>query len=223
MIGAVGDAGDTVQFVEYISKNILLYKMRNGYELGPKAAAYFTRKNLADYLRTRYAYQVNMLVAGYDKTDGPQLTLIDYLANTLSVDHGTQGYGGMFCGSILDRHVDSESKSSSRPLTAQFIQTCFHCRNHSRRGLWCDEEVRPRDPEATDHQPAAVPRHGRRCKRRPSIGWLERWKLEGLGIFGIFFFCNIFQFFCQTNKNFCDWGIKGGELTSWYLESVDVN
>lgn len=104
MIAAVGDAGDTVQFVEYISKNILLYKMRNGYELGPKAAAYFTRKNLADYLRTRYAYQVNLLVAGYDKTDGPQLTFIDYLANTLSVDHGTHGYGGMFCGSILDKH-----------------------------------------------------------------------------------------------------------------------
>lgn len=104
LIAAVGDAGDTVQFVEYISKNILLYKMRNGYELGPKAAAYFTRKNLADYLRTRYAYQVNMLVAGYDKTDGPQLTFIDYLANTLSVSHGTHGYGGMFCGSILDKH-----------------------------------------------------------------------------------------------------------------------
>lgn len=109
LIAAVGDHGDTVQFVEYISKNILLYKMRNGYELGPKAAAYFTRKNLADYLRTRYAYQVNMLVAGYDKTDGPQLTFIDYLANTLAVDHGTHGYGGMFCGSILDRnHHESE-------------------------------------------------------------------------------------------------------------------
>lgn len=105
MIAAVGDSGDTVQFVEYISKNILLYKMRNGYELGPKAAAYFTRKNLADYLRTRYAYQVNMLVGGYDKNDGPQLTYIDYLANTLGVDHGTHGYGGMFCGSILDKNV----------------------------------------------------------------------------------------------------------------------
>lgn len=78
--------------------------MRNGYELGPKAAAYFTRKNLADYLRTRYAYQVNLLVAGYDKNDGPVLSYIDYLANTLEVDHGTHGYGGFFCGSILDRH-----------------------------------------------------------------------------------------------------------------------
>lgn len=109
LIAAVGDQGDTVQFVEYISKNILLYKMRNGYELGPKAAAYFTRKNLADYLRTRYAYQVWLLVAGYDKIDGPQLTFIDYLSNTLSVNHGAHGYGGMFCGSIFDQyHYESK-------------------------------------------------------------------------------------------------------------------
>lgn len=115
LIAAVGDSGDTNQFVEYISKNILLYKMRNGYELGPKAAAYFTRKNLADYLRTRSAYQVNMLVAGYDKTDGPQLTFIDYLANTLSVDHGTHGYGGMFCGSILDKyHYESKHNNNDK-------------------------------------------------------------------------------------------------------------
>lgn len=141
LIAAVGDNGDTVQFVEYISKNILLYKMRNGYELGPKAAAYFTRKNLADYLRTRYAYQVNMLVAGFDKTDGPQLTFIDYLANTLSVDHGTHGYGGMFCGSILDRnHHESECFDTS------VIILCINlvaCRHYTRRGLRCDEEVRP--------------------------------------------------------------------------------
>lgn len=91
----VGEAGDTVQFAEYIQKNVQLYKMRNGknswiinpcdlhvkslqvihfrtdcerqsvfritsvliffqgYELSPSAAANFTRKNLAEYLRSR--------------------------------------------------------------------------------------------------------------------------------------------------------------------------
>ncbi|XP_012889506.1 PREDICTED: uncharacterized protein LOC105999121 [Dipodomys ordii] len=49
----VGQAGDTVQFAEYIQKNVQLYKMRNGYELSPTAAANFTRRNLADYLRSR--------------------------------------------------------------------------------------------------------------------------------------------------------------------------
>lgn len=64
MMATIGEAGDRVQFTEYISKNILLYKMRNGYELGPKSAAHFTRKNLADYLRSRTPYQVNVLVGG---------------------------------------------------------------------------------------------------------------------------------------------------------------
>lgn len=48
-----GEAGDTTQFAEFIAKNIQLYKMRNGYGLSPKAAATYTRRNLAEYLRTR--------------------------------------------------------------------------------------------------------------------------------------------------------------------------
>jgi len=64
MIATCGGSGDTVQFTEYISKNIALYRMRNGYELKPKAAAHYTRKNLSDALRTRNAYNVNLLVAG---------------------------------------------------------------------------------------------------------------------------------------------------------------
>ncbi|XP_058451605.1 proteasome subunit beta type-2-like [Malaya genurostris] len=104
MMATVGEAGDRVQFTEYISKNILLYKMRNGYELGPKSAAHFTRKNLADYLRSRTPYQVNLLVGGYDEADGAQLHYIDYLANCLPVKYSAHGYGGLFVSSILDRY-----------------------------------------------------------------------------------------------------------------------
>ncbi|KAG8236854.1 hypothetical protein J437_LFUL017219 [Ladona fulva] len=53
VMGVSGEAGDTTQFAEYIAKNIQLYKMRNGYELSPQAAATFTRRNLADYLRSQ--------------------------------------------------------------------------------------------------------------------------------------------------------------------------
>uniref|UniRef100_A0A3Q3JDG8 Proteasome subunit beta n=1 Tax=Monopterus albus TaxID=43700 RepID=A0A3Q3JDG8_MONAL len=77
----VGEAGDTVQFAEYIQKNVQLYKMRNGYELSPSAAANFTRKNLADYLRSRTPYHVNLLLAGYDDTDGPGLFYMDHLSS----------------------------------------------------------------------------------------------------------------------------------------------
>lgn len=51
-MGVAGDSGDTTQFAEYIAKNIQLYKMRNSYELGPSAAANFTRRYLAEYLRS---------------------------------------------------------------------------------------------------------------------------------------------------------------------------
>ena len=53
LMSVVGESGDTTQYAEFIAKNIQLYKMQNGYELSPKASANFTRRNLADYLRSR--------------------------------------------------------------------------------------------------------------------------------------------------------------------------
>merc|ERR1712137_704283 len=90
-----GESGDTTQFAEYIAKNIQLYKMRNGYELSPSAAANFTRRNLADYLRSRTPYSVNMLMAGFDadkKT--PELYYMDYLASMVKLPYASHGYGG---------------------------------------------------------------------------------------------------------------------------------
>lgn len=40
----------------------------------------------------------------FDKTDGSELHYIDYLANAKSVEYAGQGYGGLFCASILDRY-----------------------------------------------------------------------------------------------------------------------
>ena len=81
-----GESGDTTQFAEYIAKNIQLYKMRNSYELSPSAAANFTRRNLADYLRSRTPYQVNLLIAGFDTETGkPELYFMDYLASMIKV------------------------------------------------------------------------------------------------------------------------------------------
>ncbi|XP_015514090.1 proteasome subunit beta type-2 [Neodiprion pinetum] len=99
-----GESGDTTQFSEYIGKNIQLYKMRNGYELSPKAAASFTRRNLADYLRTRTPYFVNILMAGYDDETGPELYFIDYLASCVKVPYAAHGYGGFFSLAIMDRY-----------------------------------------------------------------------------------------------------------------------
>lgn len=99
-----GESGDTTQFAEYIAKNIQLYKMRNGYELSPSAAAQFTRRNLADYLRSRSPYFVNLLLAGYDDLKGPELYFTDYMASCVKVPYACHGYGGFFSLSILDKY-----------------------------------------------------------------------------------------------------------------------
>ncbi|KRT83197.1 hypothetical protein AMK59_4266, partial [Oryctes borbonicus] len=99
-----GEKGDTTQFAEYIAKNIQLYKMRNGYELSPTAAANFTRRNLAEALRSRNAYHVNLMLAGYEKQEGPQLYFMDYLASLANVKYAAHGYGGFFSLSIMDRY-----------------------------------------------------------------------------------------------------------------------
>jgi len=100
-----GESGDTSQFAEYVQKNIQLYKMRNGYELSPSAAANFTRRNLADYLRSRTPFQVNLLIAGFDtETNTPELYFMDYLASMIKPKHAAHGYGGFFTTTIMDRH-----------------------------------------------------------------------------------------------------------------------
>ncbi|XP_018567431.1 proteasome subunit beta type-2-like [Anoplophora glabripennis] len=116
-----GESGDTTQFAEYIAKNIQLYKMRNTYELSPQEAANFTRRNLADTLRTRSPYHVNLLLAGYDEKDGPQLYYLDYLASSAKVDYAAHGYGGYFSLSIMDRNY---LKSLSRDQGYNLLRKC---------------------------------------------------------------------------------------------------
>ena len=59
LMSVTGESGDTVQFAEFIQKNVQLFKMRNSYELSPSAATHFTRRNLADYLRSRVSISVS--------------------------------------------------------------------------------------------------------------------------------------------------------------------
>ncbi|XP_003727222.1 proteasome subunit beta type-2-like [Strongylocentrotus purpuratus] len=117
-----GESGDTVQFAEYIQKNIQLYKIRNGYELSPKAAANFTRKNLADFLRSKTPYQVNLLLAGHDETDGPCLFYMDYLGSLQQVPFAAHGYGSYFTLSILDRHY---RRDMTRDQAVEVLKKCL--------------------------------------------------------------------------------------------------
>ncbi|GFT75243.1 proteasome subunit beta type-2 [Nephila pilipes] len=118
-----GEPGDTIQFAEFIAKNIQLYKMRNGYELAPTAAANYTRRNLADFLRSRTPYAVNLLMAGYDKeAKAPELHYIDYLGTAAKLPYAAHGYGSFFALSIMDRHYRPDM---SKEEGIELIQKCI--------------------------------------------------------------------------------------------------
>lgn len=109
LLGVTGEPGDSVQFSEYISKNIQLYKMRNGYEMSPTAASNYIQRNLASYLRSRTPYMVNLLVAGFDtQKNEAELHVMDYLATCTKVPYGMHGYGGFFVMGLMDRIYKSD-------------------------------------------------------------------------------------------------------------------
>jgi len=102
-----GEPGDTVQFAEYVERNIRLYQIRNLYPLRPSAAASWIRRALAESLRSRKPYSVNLLLGGYDiASHDPHLYWIDYLGTMTEVPFGAHGYGAYFALSLLDRYHD---------------------------------------------------------------------------------------------------------------------
>jgi len=118
-----GESGDTNNFAQYVQKNIQLYKMRNGYELTPHSGANYVRKTLADFLRSRTPYQVNLLLSGHDELDGPSLYHLDYLGAMAKIPFAAHGYGSFFSLSILDRHWKPDmNKEDTIALLKSVIQ-----------------------------------------------------------------------------------------------------
>ncbi|KAK8032466.1 proteasome component C11 [Apiospora arundinis] len=105
LIAFSGEAGDTIQFSEYIQANAQLYSMRNESELSPTALAHYVRGELASSLRSRKPYNVNLLLGGVDPiTHKPKLFWLDYLASLAPVPYAAHGYAQYYCLSILDKH-----------------------------------------------------------------------------------------------------------------------
>ncbi|ANQ10116.1 Proteasome subunit beta type [Plasmodium coatneyi] len=116
-----GSIGDRIQFGEFIRKNVHLYQYQNSTDLFVKSFAFFTRKNLAYYLR-RNPYEVNCLIAGYDNKDGYQLYWCDYLSNMDAVNKGAHGYGAYLVNGILDKYYH-ENMSLDEALL--IFKKCF--------------------------------------------------------------------------------------------------
>uniref|UniRef100_A0A4X2JYE8 Proteasome subunit beta n=1 Tax=Vombatus ursinus TaxID=29139 RepID=A0A4X2JYE8_VOMUR len=103
----VGEAGDTMQFAEYIQKNLQLYKICDEYELFSTAAANFTRRNLTDYLWNWTLHHVNLLLAGYHEHEGPTLYYMDYLEALAKALFAAHSFGAFLTLSILDHYYKS--------------------------------------------------------------------------------------------------------------------
>merc|ERR1719222_224339 len=101
-MACVGPNGDVTNFMEYISKNIRLYQLRNSLNLSVKATVNFTRNELAAALR-KGPFQTDLIIAGVDE-DGPSLYFMDYLASAEKVNKAAHGYGAYFALSIMDRY-----------------------------------------------------------------------------------------------------------------------
>jgi 20S proteasome subunit beta 4 len=121
LLGCTGESGDRVQFSEFIQKNILLYQYRNGIPLSTSAAANFTRGELATALR-KSPYQVNMMLAGWDKHDGPSLYYLDYISTLHKLEKGGMGYGAYFILSLMDRYYE---KNMSLDKALQLVYKCI--------------------------------------------------------------------------------------------------
>uniref|UniRef100_A0A8C6WFV6 Proteasome subunit beta n=1 Tax=Neogobius melanostomus TaxID=47308 RepID=A0A8C6WFV6_9GOBI len=98
----VGEAGDTVQFAEYIQKNVQLYKMRN---VVPSSKFHFSDiTQSVPFVSSQTPYHVNLLLAGYDDADGPGLFYMDHLSSLAKAPFAAHGYGAYLTLSILDRY-----------------------------------------------------------------------------------------------------------------------
>ena len=99
-----GEPGDAANYAEFVQRNCQLERWRwEGRELGVHEAAAFARKTLADSVRSRSPYNVNVLVGGVDGvTGGGQLYWMDYLGTLCKVPFAAHGYGAYFCTGLMD-------------------------------------------------------------------------------------------------------------------------
>ncbi|TXT09181.1 hypothetical protein VHUM_02655 [Vanrija humicola] len=100
-----GEPGDTNNFADYVERNVRLYHIRHHHALLPAAASSWIRRSLADSLRSRRPYSVNLLLAGFDTTDDtPHLYWIDYLGTKAVVPYAAHGFGQLVALSTMDKY-----------------------------------------------------------------------------------------------------------------------
>lgn len=86
------------------SLDVLKLTTRHHNSLLPPSASAWIRKTLANSLRSRSPYAVNLLLGGYDTTTSiPHLYWIDYLGTKAVVDYAAHGAGMYVALSCMDK------------------------------------------------------------------------------------------------------------------------
>eukprot|EP01091_Cochliopodium_minus_P002942 TRINITY_DN12773_c0_g1_i1.p1 TRINITY_DN12773_c0_g1~~TRINITY_DN12773_c0_g1_i1.p1 ORF type:complete len:194 (+),score=38.61 TRINITY_DN12773_c0_g1_i1:71-652(+) len=115
-------AGDRDHFSDYIQRNLHFYELKNDKKLSTNATANYTRRELANALRSRNPYNVNILLGGVDKGI-PSLYYIDYLASSNKLNFGAHGYCSYFVLSIFDKYWKSDmSLEEGKQLLKRIIE-----------------------------------------------------------------------------------------------------
>jgi 20S proteasome subunit beta 4 len=103
LLAAAGPVGDRYNFCEYVQKNLHLHELRTTVRLDTKAAANWTRNQLATALR-KGPFQVNLLLGGFDENKGASLYFLDYMGAMHPMPVAAHGYCSNFVLATLDRH-----------------------------------------------------------------------------------------------------------------------
>ncbi|KAK4685218.1 20S proteasome subunit beta 4, partial [Tremellales sp. Uapishka_1] len=100
-----GEPGDTENFADYVERNLRLHQIRYNNALLPSSASSWIRRQLANSIRSRKPYAVNLLLAGYDTTTStPHLYWIDYLGTKAVVPYSAHGLGVYVSLSTMDKY-----------------------------------------------------------------------------------------------------------------------
>uniref|UniRef100_A0A914DZA1 Proteasome subunit beta n=1 Tax=Acrobeloides nanus TaxID=290746 RepID=A0A914DZA1_9BILA len=101
----MGEGGDVSNFGEWVMRNLHLYKLRNGYEISPKAAHHWIRRAISENLRTEDHWQVDLLLGGYDVNENKAfLGSVDYLGTGIADQNFLfRGFPGRFAYAIMDK------------------------------------------------------------------------------------------------------------------------
>ncbi|TYJ55895.1 hypothetical protein B9479_003418 [Cryptococcus floricola] len=99
-----GEPGDTNNFAEFVERNMRLYNIRHHFPLLPHPASAWIRRTLAESIRSRSPYAVNLLLGGFDTTTSkPHLYWIDYLGTKAVVPYAAHGMGVYVSLSTMDK------------------------------------------------------------------------------------------------------------------------